>query len=211
MTNAQRVGGCTFHCDPDEESARARPIWSAAVDPRVLRVQALPSTNDRPLTFDTKKFDCRIALGRDGEYLLLCGFGEPLRLDAVSGTFRAGPVRLEPIISLERFRFQIAEVRKLCALLRNAAPPVEHEPRLERLVLALRAHDGLVQGASLRNLATGLFGTDDWPGDGDNVKSRVRRLVAMARTLREVGPPGVLAGRPGPVASSSLRNITPSR
>jgi len=48
-------------------------------------------------------------------------------------------------------------------------------------------------GASLRDLASGIFDLTDWPGDGENVKSRARRLAKLAEKLGREGPRGVLA------------------
>jgi hypothetical protein len=68
---------------------------------------------------------------------------------------------------------------------------VHAEPRLARLVLGLRVLDARRGGASLRDIAHGLFGECDWPGDGDCIKSRVRRLVALSEAMERAGPVGV--------------------
>nr|NUR36575.1 DUF2285 domain-containing protein [Sphingomonas sp.] len=119
--------------------------------------------------------------------------GTSLRLDIVGGTVLAGPIVLEPFVALENLESQIVAIRRLDALLRNVPPRRENDARLPRLVFALRALDGRADGASLRDLAIGIFGALEWPGDGDNVKSRVRRLVNLAEKLRRAGPRGVLA------------------
>lgn len=89
--------------------------------------------------------------------------------------------------------WQIAGIRTLDAMLRNVPPPRESDPRLPRLVLALRALDARAEGASLRQLAFGIFGAQDWPGDGENNKSRARRLVKLSERLLRAAPYGVLA------------------
>ena len=112
----------------------------------------------------------------------------------MSGTVLEGPVILEPSVVLDKLSCQISSIRKLRAILRGEMPPPERDSHLPRLVLALRALDGRAEGASLRELAFGIFGAKDWPGDGENVKSRVRRLVRLSEELRRGGPGGVLSG-----------------
>lgn len=115
-----------------------------------------------------------------------------LRLDVISGTLLAGPVILELGLTLDQVERQITEVRKLSALVQNVPPRGQIDPRMNRLVLALRALDARTEGASLRDIANGIFSVAEWPGEAENVKSRVRRLVSLAQKLRRAGPRGVL-------------------
>jgi hypothetical protein len=116
-----------------------------------------------------------------------------LRLDVIGGTVLTGPVLLEPSLPLERLNGQLGEIRKLHAILKNFSPSSENDPRLSRLAQALQALDARAQGASLRDLAVDILRVNDWPGDGECVKSRARRLVALAKNLQLAGPRGVLA------------------
>jgi hypothetical protein len=148
-----------------------------------------------PLAFDIGAFGHRAAIAEGAEHVLIrCGDCS-LRLDVVEGSVLAGPAMLEPSVALDKLNPQIVAVRRLEALLRDVHAPHESDPRLPRLVLALRALDGLAEGASLRELAFGIFGERDWPGDGEHVKSRVRRLAKLSKDLMRAGPAGVLAGR----------------
>lgn len=67
-------------------------------------------------------------------------------------------------------------------------------------VHTLRALDATLAGASLRDIAVGLFGAAavarDWHADG-GLRSRVRRLVRRGRALMRVGYRGLLARRAG--------------
>ncbi|WP_150290012.1 DNA -binding domain-containing protein [Sphingobium estronivorans] len=68
--------------------------------------------------------------------------------------------------------------------------------RMPRLVEALRVLDALACGASLTAIGAVLVGADriarDWPGDGEHLKSWVRRRVMLARRLQRAGPRGVM-------------------
>ena len=62
---------------------------------------------------------------------------------------------------------------------------------MARWVLALRVHDALVEGASQREIAIGLFGAErvgeHWRGGSDSMRLNVRRLVGLARRLAQGG------------------------
>jgi len=167
------------------------PVWSARVDPAVLAVHASTCGHDAPQVLDLAGHPARIALSATCEHLRIPYGNEAIRLDVVSGTALAGPVMIEPAVRLgDTLPDQLGAVRRLDAFLRGAVPMVQAEPRLERLVLGLRVIDARRDGASLRDIAHGLFGCD-WPGDGDCIKSRVRRLVALSEAMERAGPMGV--------------------
>jgi hypothetical protein len=114
----------------------------------------------------------------------------------VAGSILDGPVRLEPALRLDHdVERQFLTVRRLHALLAGVTLPIIPDPRLPRLVLALRTLDARNDGASLREIGTVLLGNADWPGDGEWMKSAVRRLVALASALEKTGPRGVLQRR----------------
>jgi hypothetical protein len=165
------------------------------MDPAVLAARALPPNPSTPHQLQIDRYDHCIAIETGAEHLLLRTQRTSLRLDIVAGTVLAGPVVVEPSISLDRLDRQIAMIRILDSLLRGKTPHDMTDSRLPRLVLALRAFDGRCEGASLRDLARGIFGTTEWPGDGDHVKSRARRLVKLSESLWHAGPGGVLAHR----------------
>jgi hypothetical protein len=69
-----------------------------------------------------------------------------------------------------------------------------------QLVLRLRALDGHADGATLRDLARGLFGADHVP-DGPawkthELRSRTLRLLATARAIRDGGYRQLLTAGP---------------
>jgi hypothetical protein len=193
MPPLRLAGGCTFAPDPSLDYMHAAPIWSAALDPNVIRARAYPCETDTPHGLLVDRYEHHVAISPIAEHVLLRSANSSLRLDIVSGTLLAGPVLLEPSVDLEQLHWQLSAIQKLDALLRHVPLSREQDPRLPRLVLALRALDGRADGASLRDLASGIFGLTDWPGDGENVKSRARRLAKLAEKLGREGPRGVLA------------------
>jgi hypothetical protein len=163
------------------------------MDPTVISARASPCDTSAPLQLLIDRYEHCVAMGEGVEHLLVHACGRSLRLDVVSGTVLAGPVTLEPRVMLDRLDFQIVAVRMLAAILIHDPPPALTDARLPRLVLALRALDARREGASLREIARGIFGETDWPGDGDHVKSRARRLVRLSEKLCRAGPRGVLS------------------
>lgn len=61
------------------------------------------------------------------------------------------------------------------------------DPYAVRIVDALRVHDGLEMGAPQLEIAHVLFGSDlvgrEWSGSSDYLKSRIRRLMRLARDM----------------------------
>ncbi|QEH81601.1 DUF2285 domain-containing protein [Sphingomonas sp. C8-2] len=182
--------------DSSLDSGRCRPIWTAAVDPSVLRIRCEPCANGDPWAFRWPYRGGHAAVAPGRQHVRLDGDAEPLRLDVIAGSILVGPVRLEPALCLDRdVERQILAIRRLRALLAGDPLPVEPDARLPRLVLALRVLDARMEGASLREIGTALLRDADWPGDGEWMKSAVRRLVALAGALQKAGPQGVLQRR----------------
>lgn len=162
------------------------------MDPHVLRVRARSCEINASQTFDLMRSEHYVAISPTEQHVLLRTSNYSLRLDVISGTVFAGPVMFEVCLNLSGLKHQIDQVRKLGALLQNVSLRDRIDARLNRLVLALRALDARNEGASLREIAIGILGATEWPGDAENIKSRARRLVSLAQKLRQAGPPGVL-------------------
>jgi len=66
-----------------------------------------------------------------------------------------------------------------------------HDPWIGRGISLLRVHDALQDGASQREIASALFGRkrvhDDWGGESDSLRSRIRRLVRDVRVMANGG------------------------
>jgi hypothetical protein len=172
------------------------PLWTAAVDPRVLRARCLPCRAGEEGAFDAACHPARVVAADGREHVSVEMAGEPLRLDVISGSVLRGPVRLEAVIPVgPGLGAQVASLGRLGCLLRGCMAEAQPDKRLARLGLALRAVDARAAGASLRSIARVILGAPDWPGDGECVKSASRRLVALAEALRRAGPAAILQGR----------------
>jgi hypothetical protein len=79
----------------------------------------------------------------------------------------------------------------LCRRRRFARSLFPPDPRVARWLLLLRVHDGLVSGASRREIAAALFGIErvaaEWPGASDSLRSQVKRLARDARAMARGG------------------------
>jgi hypothetical protein len=163
------------------------PLWSAAVDPRVLAARAAPPVHGQRL-FDASAAGVRTLRGHGIEHLLIDRGGAPIRLDLIAGTALAGPVSLcFELAHDDRLAERLAALRAFAT--RPALP--ERGP-WQRGLLALHAHDARAAGASLRDIAEVLLGPGDWPGDGDHRKSRVRRMIATGERMVGAGAPAIL-------------------
>ena len=167
------------------------PMWSAAVDPRVLAVRALNSadaTGGR--LFDAGSADMRMVTEPRVEHLLIDRGGEVIRLDVIEGTSAAGPVMLRfDLADDDRLDMQLHAIQAL----REPSPFARSHMQLARRLLALHAIDARDTGASLREAADMVLGRGDWPGDGEHRKSLIRRLVVTGEHLIRAGAGSILS------------------
>lgn len=170
------------------------PIWSAAIDPRVLAVRALATVATAGTRiFDARAVDARIVRGPHAEHLLIERGGEVIRLDVIDGTAAVGPVTLRfDLADDDRLDTQLAVMRAL----RAPAPVARSHVQLARRLMALHAVDARDEGASLREIALMVVGPGAWPGDGEHRKSLVRRMIAAGDRMIRAGPAGALVDRP---------------
>lgn len=172
------------------DCARAVPLWTGAMDPFVLDACA----DAGGCLLDLSRIRHR-EMRMDGlRYLLLELPTGTLQLD-VRDAGNSNRVAIRPTIDMTRaIEPQFHSTRRLAALLDGATEPIPRATGLARLVAALRVRDALADGASQRDIGLGIFG-DEWPGDGEHLKSRVRRMIPFAAELVRVGPRGVLQAR----------------
>jgi hypothetical protein len=188
VPTSSRTGGCTFAENPARNCASVLPVWSAAIDPRVLAVRAVQPVQGTARPFDATGIGVRLVTGRNVEHLLI-DRGGIVRLDIIEGTVAAGPVALHfDLADDDRIESQVAAIRALRRTSRIGRRNVQLAGRL----LALQAVDARDAGASLRETAEILLGAGDWPGDGDHRKSHVRRLIVAGRQMIRAGPAAVL-------------------
>ena len=196
------AGGCTFAEDPDRPARDARLVWSSALDPGVLRAVALPcprATRDSSFALDGIDECVLVARGKTEEHITIGRGARSLRLDIEPRNISDSSPLLELHIAVgPRLRCQAIALGSLLALHRGdslAAWRPPSDPRLPRLVTALRVLDALCAGASLRRIGDVLLPDRgaDWPGSGESAKSRVRRIVALARRLELGGAAAILS------------------
>lgn len=188
----RNAGGCTFAADPALDCARARYLWTADADPRVLRARIACSKEIAEPSIDISALH-RCELRRDSSlHLRLKLFDGDLRLDLIDCLSLPKMAAIEPALDFARsLEPQLSSVRRLHALTRGACLKPRGQ-RVAMLVEALRVSDAVRSGASLREIGLGIHG-GDWPGDGEHLKSRVRRRVYLSQALKRAGPRRVLA------------------
>lgn len=191
--NPSLAGGSTFAADPALDCACSDYMWTAAADPHVLLARVLPRPGQDG-AIDLTGVRC-CDWRHDGRCHSRIDLPDgAMRLDLIEGEIASGGLRIEPALDFFRpLDAQIASIRRLHALCHGRTSTVRDQ-RFVRLVEALRVGDALAAGASLRDIGLGALG-DDWPGDGEHVKSRARRRVMLAASLARAGPRGVLSGQ----------------
>jgi hypothetical protein len=166
------------------------PLWTAAVDPRVLAVRAVLPCRGDPDVVDLGPCVARLMRGPSFEHAA-CRLGSTLfRLDIIEGTLIAGPVALHFDVKADaRLKAQLATI----ASFRLGVRRRRRSRNLVGKLLALQALDAKATGASLRDIADLVLGAGDWPGDGDHRKSLVRRLLDSGARMVRAGPRAILA------------------
>jgi hypothetical protein len=144
-----------------------------------------------------------VVIGPDGtEYVTLSNGCQWLRIDALSGSLLSGQVGLRFANDRASGLVDLAKALSLLAFLttygRFPALPRQHRAFAKRQIDLLRTYDALVTGASQRDVAVALFGSDrviaDWNGPSDAMRSSVRRLCKSARALAKGGYKELLMG-----------------
>ena len=196
IPRSSRTGGCTFPEDPMHSCAEVQPMWSAAVDPRVIIARASPLRQAGERAFDSSGPGVRVLRGFGNEYLLADRGGSAIRLDIVEGSVLAGPVTLRYDIPDDtHLELRLSAIRAFTA----AAQPRRQHLQLARRVQALHATDARNGGASLREIADLVLGAGDWPGDGEHRKSLVRRLIIAGDRMLHEGHRAILGCRLNPL------------
>jgi hypothetical protein len=191
--------------DPARGAADASPLWMESVDPFVIAAQATPSTEAE--AFDARRYGLSLCIGPEnspGEHIFLSDGRRTLRLDLISGTLLAGPVRLswrvpKPFEALPA----IMALRRLAIWCRTGSLVDIGYPsiaRARRWLTLLRVHDAFRAGASQREIAGALFGHQfagaRWRLEDGSYRLRAQRLARSARLIARRGPAELL--RPPP-------------
>jgi len=160
-------GGFTFAERPEVEAPDARIIWRADLDPGALRALAVPIDLGHPDAIDPGSLAPWLAAVRDetGEHAVLSDGWHHIRIDLEQGSLAEGrPVMLRYYLhGLASAEPKILPLRRLLDLLRHRRFSVSLYPpdrRVDRWISALRVHDAVTAGASHREIAQVLFGSD---------------------------------------------------
>ena len=195
-------GGCDFAVAGNLNATRARPIWDRAVDTSVVTVSTSAATALN--AFDLRRVMnlATLVKSRAGhEQLLLSDGLQQLRFDVVQGSLLRGPVALH---------FNLSDGLELSAQLNTMRNwqlfragwdftwPAKHEKRAPTWIRQLRAYDGAMAGATMRELAQTLFPALATPvalqDRNSAVRSMVRRLLRAARANVTCGYRRILSG-----------------
>lgn len=192
-------GGFTFAEEPDRDCLSARIVWHAMRDPSTLCVEAAPGVPGDPQCLEIERIRPWLTIVEDAsgmEHAVLSDGSHHIRLDVVSGTLTHHPaVRLQfRFEGMERAEAGVLPLQRLLSLHRNrrfGSMLYRRDPAVSRGIELLRAHDALRDGASLRDLACALVGSDvveeDWNDPSDSLRSRIRRLARQARAMARGG------------------------
>ncbi len=173
------------------DCARAAPLWTGDANPYVLAASIEPG--GRALALARVDHRC---VWRDGvRHVLLDMPGGTLQLDVSGPQNAASVIPITPCVDLRRdVRPQLRSIQRLASWLDDPSASGRADARVSRLVAALRVVDALSMGASQREIGIGIFGVD-WPGDGEHLKSRVRRMIPFAAAMVRHGPRAILQER----------------
>ena len=184
--------------DPALDARDAHPAWFPDHD---AVVQLYPDADPPPdaVVFEFWRIPGTKHLIHDGKRLVLvarwpgCCLRFALAPGLVDGTAYAHAIRACAVPCI-RYHALIAQLNTLAGLPEVAAPVVTTRPRPSAAALlelhTLQALDATLVGASLREVAEGLFGVDavaaDWHKDSA-LRARVRRLVRRGEALMRGG------------------------
>lgn len=189
-----RRWGCLDLPDAEHTWQDARILWTAALDRSVLKVLALPANARCGIAIDLSHHgSATVVQGLDCEHVLLRAGTLGIRLDVTAGSLIEGPASLVHDLAGDRpVEKTMAALKRFLEFSREdrvSKPRTRSGLRLRREIAALRVHDALALGASIRDVGIMLFGLDrvreEWAGEA--LKSQCRRLIAHARSMASGG------------------------
>lgn len=161
-------------------------------------MEAEPAVADDPVAVDFTAIEGDLFVQprqEGGERVLLRHEGVHLRVDLTAGTVLDGPVRPKVVLpGLWGISPQLLTLKRLGMLARRGKLPTSLQPREKRgsrWARMLQALDGHVAGATHREIADTIFGSDlvrsEWRGASDHLRLKVQRLLREARRLTRGG------------------------
>jgi hypothetical protein len=207
--------------DPTLDAREALPDWLNA---RACTTRVIPDDDPIPATspFELWRLPGRKQLQHDGRGLVLAARwpGCCVRLmlspelhDGMPHAFAMRACR-EPCV---RYRARVNDLDQLAAASRcepSAATRPRPSPSTLQALLTLQALDANQAGASLREIAEGLFGSAEvasaWHADSA-LRARVRRLVQRGQSLMDGGYRELAGIDPLDSPSRGRNRLTPDR
>lgn len=177
---------------PTQSAAEARPVWLIERDPHVLVAAVAGSEAQSEDRLDIRLLGDRLLVildERDVEHWRLEIGGRAIRIDVHEGTLLGGPTLLTFLMTgLASLGPKLTTLDHLVgngpASKRSAN--VTRARRAARWIGELRTADALADGAVQHEIARVLYATavppDLWRRQGDSYRSRVKRLVRIARS-----------------------------
>jgi hypothetical protein len=166
-------------------------FWSPEVLPTVLRAAAATwTTFSRPCRLDLSKLSSAdLRQASDGWHAVVRLGGEVHRLWLQELPAKGTPIVLELLLNAD-FDLQSDAAHRLWSALEQPGLRVPHSEvtsqRRHRLILAMRALDGRIEGNSYRAVAENLFGKARMPERGwktHDLRNRTIRLVQTGTSL----------------------------
>jgi hypothetical protein len=181
----------------------ARPVWTAAADPFVLRAEAGAPTGREDFDLAGLAGWSTLVTALDGRQHLLISDGfRAVRIDMLAGSLARGPAGIRyHLAGLRSAECSVLTLRRFLALWRSGAfrrSLHPRESRARRWILMLRACDAIAAGATQREIASALLSAEArqprWRGEAPSLRSRAQRLVRSARAMESGGFWGLLGG-----------------
>jgi hypothetical protein len=182
--------------DPDIAAPEARPVWTAAAHPWVVRATAeRSSASEDALGLERLGPFATLVRSRGEEQLLLSDGCRSLRLDLRGGGIGRSRVHLSyDLAGIEALERPLLVLRRLCALVISGRFRPSLHPkvrRAHRLVQLLRTHDALQAGAGQVDIAQMLLRhsleRSRWRIHSPSIRSQAQRLVTAARLMSAGG------------------------
>lgn len=178
--------------DPALRVPIARPLWSADIDPSVIRAAVLDPFARAADRIDLWRLLPLVSVSIDEnqiEHLLLSNGAQSLRIDIVEGTLIGNPASLHyGLHGIAALRGPVAALHRLIYLVEKGGfedRPIGRPRRRERWILELRVADALSDGVGYQQIARGLFGDviadARWRTENPSHRQRVLRLAKAAR------------------------------
>jgi len=180
------AGGCFYGTTNDPDAT----LWTAEALPSVIALTRLPPGLVHP-KFKSKPLSLDPILAAEGDDYVIERLGVEMRVHLDSGGVNPTAVLL-PFDGL--FEVRVAAALRLWRALEGRRPGPNpaalSEARRNRLILALRALDGRLDGATHREIAAALFGANAVPERewiSHELRDRTARLVRLGVAMMNGG------------------------